>query len=149
MKDVRWWQELRREFCHPVPCGAISLTSLRKGASPEINHIVPKGPEASAVGRHRVIREVSADDLSKPLPLYRDRFVHAPPQLLFDRSQPCPHPIPARLPFELEGAPAGSAADVSESKEVEGVRLSKSTALSIFGRKATELDQPGLLRMQR
>ena len=75
--------------------------------------------------------------------------MHAPPQLLFDRSQPCPHPVAARLPFELEGAPAGPAADVSEPQEVERFRLAQPAAFSIFGREATELDQPCLFRMER
>jgi hypothetical protein len=149
MKDVRWGQVICRDFRHAAPGRAISLAALRKRAPPEIDHIVPEGPEASAVGRHRVIREVSANDLHKPLALNRDRFVHAPPQLLFDRSQPSPHPVTARLALELERAPAGPAADVSEPKEVEGLRLAKPTAFSIFGREATELDQPCLHRMQR
>jgi len=144
-----WRQELCREFGHPAPGGAIPLASLHERASPEIGHIVSEGSKASAVCGYRVIREVSTDDLSEPLTLDRDGFVHAPPQLLFDRSQPCPHPVPARLPLELEGAPAGPAADVSEPKKVECLRLAQPTALSIFGRKTTELDQPGLLRMQR
>jgi hypothetical protein len=148
MKDVGRWQELCRELRHPVPGSVIALAALYERAPPEIDYIVPEGPEASAVGRYRVIREVSANDLSQPLTLERDWFVHAPPQLFFDRSQPCPHPVAAGLPFELEGAPAGPAADVSEPKEVERLRLAQTTALSIFSRKATELDQPGLLRMQ-
>jgi hypothetical protein len=51
-----------------------------------------------------VIREVPADYLPEPLTLERDRFVHASPQFLFDRSQPCPHPVPACLPLKLEDA---------------------------------------------
>jgi hypothetical protein len=140
MTDMGWRQELCREFGHPVPGSAIPLAALRERASPEIDHIVPEGPEAPAVGRHRVIREVSANDLSQPLTLERDWFVHAPPQLFFDCSQPCPHPVAARLPFELESAPARPAADVSEPKEVERFRLAQAAAFSIFGRKATEFD---------
>ncbi len=127
-------KNLYREFGHPLPCSSVSLTALHERASPEIDHIVPESPEAPAVGRHRVIRKVSANDLPEPLALERDRFVHAPPQLPFDRSQPPPHPVAARLPFELEGAPAGPAADVSEPKEVERLRLAQPSALSIFGR---------------
>ena len=149
MKDAGWGQELCREFGHPVPCGAISLASLYKRTSPDIGHIVPEGSKASAICGDRMIREVSTDNLSKPLTLKRDGFVHAPSQLLFDHSQPRPHPVPARLPLELEGAPAGPAADVSETKKVERLRLAQPTVLSIFGREATKLDQPGLFRMQR
>jgi len=125
MKDAWRWQELRREFRHPVPCSVIALAALYKRAPPEINHIVPESPEAFAVSRYCVIREVSADDLSQPLSLYRDRFVHAPPQLLFDRSQPCPHPVPARLPLELKGAP-GDGADSGEGAHQESAEVSAS-----------------------
>ena len=91
MKDVGRWQEFCREFRHPVPGSVIALAALYERAPPEIDYIVPEGPEAFAVGRYRVIREVSANDLSQPLTLERDWFVHAPPQLFFDRSRPCPH----------------------------------------------------------
>jgi hypothetical protein len=106
VKDVGRWQELCREFSHAVPGRTIPLASLHERASPEIDHRVPKGSEASAIGRYRVIREVSADDLLQPLTLERDRLVRAPLQILFDRSQPCAHPVPARLSLKLEGASA-------------------------------------------
>jgi hypothetical protein len=105
MKDVRWGQELCRESSHSVPSSVIPLTAPRKRAPPEINHIVPEGSDASTVSRYRVICEVSADDLSQPSTLKRDWFVHAPPQLFFDDSQPCSHPVPACLPFKLENTP--------------------------------------------
>jgi len=65
MKDTGWRQELCREFGHPVPCGAIPLASLYNRTSPDIGHIVPEGSKASAVCGYRVIRKVSADDLSE------------------------------------------------------------------------------------
>jgi hypothetical protein len=149
MKDTGQRQEFCREFSYPIPRSAIPLTSLHKRASPEIDCVVPESPEAFAISRNRMIRKVSADDLSKPFSLDRYGFVHSPLQLLFDRSQLCPHPISARLPFKLEGAPAGSATDMSKTKKVERFRLSKTTAFSIFSRKAAEFNQPGLIRMQR
>jgi hypothetical protein len=106
MKNAGKRQELSREFGNPIPSSAIPLTSLHKRASPEIDCVVPESPEASAISRNRMIRKVSADDLSKPFPLDQYGVVHSPLQLLFDRSQPCPHPISARLPFKLEGTPA-------------------------------------------
>jgi hypothetical protein len=38
---------------------------------------------------------------------------------------------------------------MSKTKKVERFRLSKTTAFSIFSRKAAEFNQPGLIRMQR
>ena len=66
---MRWRQELCRESGHPVPGGTIPLASLHERASPEIGHIVSEDSKASAVCGYRVIREVSVDDLSEPLPL--------------------------------------------------------------------------------
>ena len=69
MTDIWWRQELCREFGHPVPGGTSPLASLQERASPEIGHIVSEDSKASAVCGYRVIREVSADDLSEPLNL--------------------------------------------------------------------------------
>ena len=46
---------------------------------------------------------------------------------------------------KLEFARAGLTADKSEAQEVEGLRLAEPIPLSAFCRKASELDQPGLL----
>jgi hypothetical protein len=44
---------------------------------------------------------------------------------------------------------AGFAANEGEAQEVEGLRLAEPSLLTALRRKASELDQPGLLRMQR
>jgi hypothetical protein len=49
----------------------------------------------------------------------------------------------------LEATPAVLAADVREAQEVEGLRFAQPALLAPRRRVATELDQPGLLRMQR
>src|ERR1700688_4460752 len=59
--------------------------------------------------------------------------------------------MPARLVFRWRWdlARAGRAAEEGEAQEVEGLRLAKPAPLSAFRRKASELDEPGLLGMQR
>ncbi|MGI9504881.1 MAG: hypothetical protein ACR2RE_17690, partial [Geminicoccaceae bacterium] len=37
-----------------------------------------------SVGRDRMVGKVAFDNLSQPSPLFRDRLVHASPQLLLD-----------------------------------------------------------------
>src|SRR6266699_4966494 len=75
--------------------------------------------------------------------------MHAPPQFILDRPQRRPHAIPPGLPFEQEFAPAGFAADEGEAQEVEGLRLAEPSLLAVSCRKASELDEPGLLRVKR
>jgi len=51
--------------------------------------------------------------------------------------------------LKLEFTRAGLAADEGEAQEVEGLRLTEPTSLAAFRRKASELDEPSLLGMQR
>src|SRR6476619_7160845 len=98
--------------------------------------MVPEDMQCVCIGRHRVIVEVAVD---------RDRLVHAPPHLLFDRLELRPHAVRSGLPFDLEFARAGLAADEGEAQEVEGFRLAEPTPLAALCRKASELDEPSLL----
>ena len=67
------------------------------------------------------------------------------PHLLFDHPQLRPHAVRPGLPFDLEFALASLAADEGEAQEVEGFRLAEPAPLAAFRRKASELDEPGLL----
>ena len=148
MKDARDRQEVRRESSESIPGGVVLLAATLKRASPEVHDMVPKRTQARDVGGYRVVGEVAAHHLTQPLSLLRDRFVHTAPQFGLDGSQLRTHPIPARLPLKLEEAPSGAATDVSETKKVERLRFTKATPRSIRCRKAAELDQASLVRMQ-
>src|SRR6516165_3450685 len=104
--------------------------------------------QCTGVGWHCVIAEVATNDVPQPFPLIGEWLVHALPQLLFDHPQLRPHAISPGLPFDLEFALAGLAADEGEAQEVEGLRSAEPTPLAAFRRKASELDEPGLLGMQ-
>ena len=71
----------------------------------------------------------------------------APRQFLFDGLQLCPHTVPPGLPFDLEFSPASFAADNGEAQE--GLRFAEPAPLAVCRRQASNLDQPGLLRMKR
>src|SRR5271166_1168235 len=75
--------------------------------------------------------------------------MHAPPHLLFDRSQLRPHAIAPGLPFELEDTLAGFATDEGEAQEAKALRFAKPTPSASVRRIAAELDQSGLVRMER
>src|SRR5215470_12042626 len=111
--------------------------------------MVPEYFEYTAVGRYCEVVEVAADDLSQPFPLIGDRLVHAPAQLPLDLPQLRSHAIPPGVPFDLEFARSSLAAREGEAKEVEGFRLAEPATLAAFRRKPSELDEPGLLGMQR
>jgi len=102
---------------------------------PACGDLSPESHECSKVGRHRVVVEVATDDMPQPLPLYGNRLVHAPPHLLFDHLKLRPHAVSPGLPFDLEFARAGFAADEGEAQEVEGLRLAEPTPLAAFRRK--------------
>ena len=110
---------------------------------------MPEHVQCPGIGGHGVIVEVAVDDVPQPFPLFGDRLVHAPPHLLFDHLELCSHAVRPGLPFDLEFTRAGLAADEGEAQEVEGFRLAEPSPLAALRRKASELDKPGLLRMQR
>ena len=87
-----------------------------------------------------MIRKVSAYDLSQPLALSWDGFMHSTLQFFLESPQPGPHPIAARLPLELKDAASGSTADVSKPKEVKCLRLAKTSTHSSFSRVAAKLN---------
>src|SRR5688572_28630341 len=130
MEDEWFGKEVVRKPSDPLPHGAILLTAPPQRAHPQIDDAEAEGGERATVGRHRMVVEVSGDDLFQPLPLSGDRLMHPPPQLLFDRLQLRPHTIGSGLPFDLELAPARLAADEDEAQEAEGLRFTEPTPLA-------------------
>jgi hypothetical protein len=96
-----------------------------------------------------MIVEVALDYIPQPLSLIRDWLMHAPPQFRFDHLELRPHAVCAGFPFNLELARASLPADEGEAQEVEGLRFAEPTPLAALCREPSELDQPGLLWMQR
>src|SRR5918995_4780179 len=109
----------------------------------------PESYECLDVGRHRVISEIAGDDLLQPLPLFRDRLVQSSSQLLLDLLEFGHPPVPAGFPMDQEVSPSRGAADEGETQESEGFRLAEAAPLAVARRIAAELDQPGLLRVER
>jgi hypothetical protein len=118
-------------------------------APPEIGDVEEERGQCRTVCRHCVVVEVAGDDLLQPSSLLGNRLMHAPQQFLFDGLQLLPHAVPSGLPFDLEFAPAGFAADEGEAQEGEGLRFAGPAPLAVLRRNASELDKPGLLRMKR
>src|ERR1700747_3905367 len=103
--------------------------------------------QCRAVGRHGMVREEASAHLVEPGPLLGDRFMHAPSQFLLDPPERCPHAIAPCRSFDKELPTAVAFTDEGEAKKVEGLRFSEPAMSSSFRRKAAELDQAGLVRI--
>src|ERR1700751_4087181 len=149
MKDAWWREPLIGQLCDPFPLHAVFLTKPPQRASPEFRDQEEERRQRGTVGRHGVIVEVSAGDLCQPLPLWGERLVHEPSQHLLDLLKLRPHAVASALPRDEELACAAFAADEGEAQEVEGLRFAKPTLRAPVRRKASELDQPGLVGVER
>ena len=141
MKDVRFRQEVPGKLRHPRPGGAVLLAAPPERSQPELDDPVPELTQRHKVGGHGVIGEEASDNLRQPVPLFRDRPVHPPPQLLLDFLELGPYAVPPGFPLEQKVAPAAFAADEGEPQEVEGLRLAKAPLRAVRRRMAAELDQ--------
>src|SRR5215207_1136539 len=72
-----------------------------------------------------------------------------PSQLLLDLRELRPHAVAPGFSAEQELALPRPAADEGEAQEGEGLRLAETTPGALDRREAAELDQAGLVRMQR
>src|SRR5271165_1636352 len=149
MKNFGFGQPVIGEFPSPPPCSLVSLAASFERAPPEFNHLASERRERRQVCRHGVIGEETPDHLLKPLSLLGYGIVSSPAQLRLDLAEFCPAAVTPGLPFELENAPAGFAADQCKAQEIEGLRLTETALFAVVHRVAAELDQPGLLRVER
>src|SRR5436189_6008457 len=63
-----------------------------------------------------MVVEVAADNMPQPLSLLRNWLVHTPSHVLLDHPQLRPHAVAPGLPFDLEFARTGFAADEGVSR---------------------------------
>src|SRR5580704_7197399 len=149
VSDTRQWEPVTDDLCHPWPRRGTLLVASLERAPPDCDEAGAERGQRRTVGRHGEVVEVSAHDLPQPFPLDGSWLVHAPSQFLFDGFQFRPHAVAPGLPLDEELAPARLAADEGEAQEVEGLRLAEPALLAVRRREAAELDQAGLVRMQR
>src|ERR687890_1089487 len=149
MKDPGLGEKLVGYFQDPLPRRSVLLAAAPERTPPQADDMEPEGSECLDVGRHRVVGEVAGDDLLQPVPLFRDRLVQSSPHLLLDLLELFRHAVAAGFPVDPEVAPSRGAADEGETQESEGLRLAEAAPLAVARRIATELDQPGLLRVER
>src|SRR6516162_6175843 len=109
---------------------------------------MPELAERRKIGGHGVVVKEAFDHLRQPSPLFGDRPVHLPPQLLLDLLEFGPHTVAPGFPLEQKCAPAAAAADMGEPQEIEGFRFAKPALSAPCRSEAAELDQTGFVRME-
>ena len=77
-----------------------------------------------------MVREEASDDLRQPAPLFGDRPVHPPQQLLLDLLELGLHTVPPGFPLEQKRATAATAANEGEPQEIEGFRFTEPSTRS-------------------
>src|SRR5262249_41738144 len=149
MKDCWFREPVVCQLRHPLPREPILLTPPPQRASPQVGDVMAEHDQCPGIGMHGMVVEVALYDIPQPFPLRGDRLVHAPPHLLFEHLELRPHAVRTGLPLDLEFTRAGFSADERKAQEVEGLPLAEAAGLTGFRGKASELDQPGLLGMER
>src|SRR5262245_48203264 len=149
MKDFRSREPIVREPPHSFPREGMLLTAPPQRAQPKALDVIQERFQRVPVGWDGVIGEKPSDDLLEPSPLFGDRLMHAPSQLLLDSPELSPHAIATGLSLDEELARTVAFADERKAQEVEGLRLTKPTSGAPVRREAAKLDQTGLARMKR
>jgi hypothetical protein len=140
---------LFRELADPCPRSNIFLPAPYQCAAPEASHVDFESLQARVIGGNRVVRKIAAQHLAEPPSLFWNRFVHSSPQFLFDGLQTGSKPVSSGYPPKQKPAFPILTTNVSEAQEVERLRFACAAFCSTLRRKAAELDQTRLLRMQR
>src|SRR5277367_151990 len=149
MEDLGRRQPFTRETFDPFPCRDVLLAAPPERAPPEVDNIEAERTEHANVGGHGVVVEPALDHLAKPFPLSRQRFMHALSQAFLDLLQLRPHAVASALALQEEAAFARFAADEDEAQELEGLRLAQAASFAVGRCETAELDQTGLVRMER
>jgi hypothetical protein len=143
-----WRQPLGSQSVHPHPGDAVLLASPPERAPPQIDYVMPVGPNRVSVGRHRVVREVARDHRTQPPTLVGQAVVASSSQLVLELPQGYTHAVASRMASKQEGSAPRAAADEREPQEVERLRLALPAVLPSLDRIAAELQQPGLFPMK-
>jgi hypothetical protein len=149
MRDARFGQPSILQHGHPPPRHRPLLTTPTWRAPPEVGDIEAEVPECRRIGRDGMISVEAHHHPPQPRSLRVDCLVRPSTQRLLDHLQLGAHPVAARLPLELETSSPAVSADVDEAKNVERLRFAETACPPVFGRMASELDEPCLPRVQR
>ena len=136
------------ESLHTLPLDASLLAPSFERVMPEVADREAEVSQCVPVARHSEVSDMPTHNGLQPLDDFRNRVMHKPPQLDLDPLQRRLHAPANRLPKHHEPTRPRLAADVLEAEEIEGLRLTQTSAFSVGRRMASELDQSRLFRVQ-
>ena len=148
MADMGRRQPAADEPLHSFPQNATVLASSAQRSMPEVAHGETKVSQSMSVARYSEVTEMPTHHGLQPLANFRNRVMHAPPQLDFHLLQLGLHAFANRLPKHQKPSLFRLPADVLEAEKIEGLRPAQSEALSVRRRVASELEESRLFRVQ-
>ncbi len=148
MQNPAWRDVLTGEAIETGPVEPVPLTSAQQGMPPCAADLTAKAFQPQQVRRNCMVREVAIQDPSKPRTNQRHGFVSPLVELGPDRGQRRLHALFGRQPHDLELSLSVRSTTVGKAQEVERLRSSLPPPASSLDRKAAELDQPRLVRVQ-
>src|SRR5271166_4547748 len=148
MHDAGRGQPLLLDPAIALPGHAMALAPAPERLNPVPPDLVAEGRDQIDVAGHGVVVEVSPQHARQPAPLLGDGPVTAPPKLGFHLLQLRPQPLFDGDAPEPEAPVPRLPANVGEAQEVERLRLCKAPLSPVRSRKAAELDEAGLVRVQ-
>ena len=149
MRDPDTGQPPKNETVHPRPGQAGALAATPKRPTPVPDHLIPKRFRRRAIAGHGIVGEVPPHHACQPSALRGDGQVPACHQLRLYRSELRPQPLRDRETPQPEAPGPGLPADMRETQEIERLRLTQTPRRPLSDGVPPELDQPGLVRVQR
>jgi hypothetical protein len=148
MADMGRRQPAADEPLHSFPQNATVLAPASQDVVPEVAHSETRASQSVPVARHSEVSDMPAHHGLQPLADFRNRVMHAPPQLDLHLLQFGLHSFANRLPKHQKPSLLRLPANMLEAEKIEGLRLAQTSPLSVRRRMASELDQPRLFRVQ-
>ncbi len=148
MADMGRRQPAADEPLHSLPQYATFLAPSSQDLVPVIAYGETKVSQSMSVTRYSEVTEMPTHHGLQPLANFRNRIMHASPQLDFHLLQLSLHALANRLPKYQKPSLFRLPADVLEAEKIEGLWPAQTEALSVRRRMASELEESRLFRVQ-
>jgi hypothetical protein len=136
------------ESLHTLPLDTSLLASPFERVMPEVTDREAKVGQSVAVSRNAEVANMPTYNGLQPCADFRNRVMHASPQLDLHLLQLGLHAFANGVPKHHKPPLLRLPADMLEAEEIEGLRFAQTNALSVGRRMASELEKPRLLRVQ-
>ena len=148
MQDSGWWYPPFQDRGKLLPLLPRGLTAANEDVAPQSIDAMSEVAQPIEIAGHSMVLVVAGDNLPKPCTNLTGEIMFPALKLGLDGFQLRNHPLfrsdsPDSEGFVLVALPTV----VGEPQEVEGLRFSLSMLLPGPDRIASELDQPGLIRV--